>query len=588
MNSIQKLLAGLCASLLAILTLSSCGGGGGSGGGGNSSHAVTISGTVYATCPPNGSTVTGATISSNLDSTTTMSDSSGNYSLATTFIAGGTQPWTLTVTAPGFATGVFNGSGNSSPGQSVCLNASGPALLSIAVTPAAFSTSPGASVPMTAIGSYSNNTTKDLTSQVTWSSSLQSVATISNVSQSNGVASAVGVGSTTIGAMLGAVSGSTTLVVVDTAGVIRGGASAFSNLPGTAPGSVKSYSLYLLQSIFTISGSAITAVENDLIDSANFGSLTKPYSDSGSSYFLAGLTADKTGNLWAVKSSLPTASVGSTSIEIDEFVGANTNPATLALTSVVFLPANIVVQSLAFDGSNNLWVAENSATDSVANIVEYTAVSLYQSVGTTVQFAAPGFITTSTDHCGGTSIAFDAGGNLVAYEAYKTASGAFHCSSRFAKYNASSLAAAVVTQPDVTLTNFGSVSDLVLAGFDPAGNLLAIKRPQTCSNGADPNCLRVPGAVVKLPTGWTGSSSFSNVYTLSWTADSFVGGTVDANGNLWFAGGSASIGACTSSVPVNSTAYEFPFGSPTPSANFAYRSAGMNCSAFTGGAITGH
>ena len=583
MNSIRRFLTGLCIGLLAILALGGCGGGG--GGGGNSSHAVTISGTVYAACPPNGSTVTGATISSNLDSTTTMSDGNGNFSLTTAFTAGGSQLWTLTVTAPGFATGVFNGSGNSSPGQSVCLNASGPALLSITVTPASFITSPGASVLMTAIGTYSNNTTKDLTSQVTWSSSMQSVGTVSNVS---GVASAVGVGSTTIEAMLGGVSGSTTLVVADTAGVIQGGASAFSNLPGTAAGSAKSYSLYLLQSIVTFSGSTIASVENDLIDSANFSSLTKPYSDSGKSYFLGGLTADTNGNLWTVKSSLPTASVGSKSIEIDKFIGANTNPSTLALTPVIALPANIVVQSKAFDGSNNLWVVENSVADSAADIVEYTAVSLYQSVGTTVRFAAPGFTTTSTDYCGGTSIAFDAGGNLVAYEAYKTASGAFHCSGRFVKYNASSLAASTVNQPDVTLTNFNSASDFVLAGFNPAGDLLAIKRPQTCSNGTGPNCLPILGAIVKLPTGWTGSSSFTNVYSLPWTVDSFVGGTVDANGNLWFGSGSASIGGCTSSAPVNSTAYEFPAGSPTPSGNFAYRSASMSCSAFTGVAITGH
>src|SRR5439155_8560149 len=56
-------------------------------------------------------------------------------------------------------------------------------------------------------------TTQDLTTQVTWSSSSTAVSTISNAGGSQGLATSVGAGTTTITATLGGVSGSTTLTV---------------------------------------------------------------------------------------------------------------------------------------------------------------------------------------------------------------------------------------------------------------------------------------------------------------------------------------------------------------------------------------
>ena len=66
----------------------------------------------------------------------------------------------------------------------------------------------------TATGTYSDGSTHDLTSSVTWSSSVLDVATINRV----GVATAFAVGQTTIEAALGAINGSATLNVV-----LRGG-----------------------------------------------------------------------------------------------------------------------------------------------------------------------------------------------------------------------------------------------------------------------------------------------------------------------------------------------------------------------------
>ena len=65
----------------------------------------------------------------------------------------------------------------------------------------------------TATGTYSDGTTQDLTSQVTWTSSNASAASISNAGSSRGLATASAAGATTITAQLSTISGSTTLTV---------------------------------------------------------------------------------------------------------------------------------------------------------------------------------------------------------------------------------------------------------------------------------------------------------------------------------------------------------------------------------------
>ncbi len=86
-------------------------------------------------------------------------------------------------------------------------------LVSIAVTPANPSIASGTKEQFTATGTFSDNTTQDLTQSVTWSSSAASVATISSAAGSNGLATSVAAGSTTIKASSGSISGSTTLTV---------------------------------------------------------------------------------------------------------------------------------------------------------------------------------------------------------------------------------------------------------------------------------------------------------------------------------------------------------------------------------------
>ena len=71
-------------------------------------------------------------------------------------------------------------------------------LASIAVTPASSSIPSGTTDPFTAIGTFTDNSTQNLTSQVNWSSSAASVATVSDASGSQGVATGVAQGTSTI------------------------------------------------------------------------------------------------------------------------------------------------------------------------------------------------------------------------------------------------------------------------------------------------------------------------------------------------------------------------------------------------------
>jgi uncharacterized protein YjdB len=93
------------------------------------------------------------------------------------------------------------------------LTVSNGTLVSVAITPANSTVSNGSTQQFTATGTFSDSTTQDITMNVHWSSSHASVATIANAPSTAGLATTVGVGSTTIGANSGGVTSSTSLTV---------------------------------------------------------------------------------------------------------------------------------------------------------------------------------------------------------------------------------------------------------------------------------------------------------------------------------------------------------------------------------------
>ena len=110
----------------------------------------------------------------------------------------------------GLATGVAAGTAQItatqgtvvSPNDSLTVTASTVTLKSIAVTPGSPSIGIGNTVQFTAMGTYSDNSTKSITNSVTWATSLGSFATIGSAT---GLAAGIAVGTTEITATLGSV-----------------------------------------------------------------------------------------------------------------------------------------------------------------------------------------------------------------------------------------------------------------------------------------------------------------------------------------------------------------------------------------------
>lgn len=127
----------------------------------------------------------------------TISNSPGSQGVAT-----GQQAGTATISAQ---LGLISGYAQ--------LHVTSPNLLSIAITPVATTIPKGNQQQFTAIGTYSDASKQDLTAVVTWSSTSPLIADISNALNSPGLAQALSVGTTNIGAAYMGVSDSTLLTV---------------------------------------------------------------------------------------------------------------------------------------------------------------------------------------------------------------------------------------------------------------------------------------------------------------------------------------------------------------------------------------
>ena len=138
------------------------------------------------------------------DLTSSVSWSSSSTSIATISASG-------ILTAKSSGTVSITATMNSVSGSSQVKIA--PALVSIAITPAGKSIARETALQFTATGSYTDNSTQNITASVNWSSSNGSVATISNTSPTKGFLHGVSAGMVTISATSGSISGTTTLTI---------------------------------------------------------------------------------------------------------------------------------------------------------------------------------------------------------------------------------------------------------------------------------------------------------------------------------------------------------------------------------------
>ena len=121
-----------------------------------------------------------------------------------------------TINAFGFATAVGTGSTtitatSGSVSGNATLTVTAATLVSLAVAPSNSTMAIGTTKQFTATATFSDSSTQDVTASALWSSSNASVATIDN----QGLASSVAIGSATITATLGAISGSTSLTIAN-------------------------------------------------------------------------------------------------------------------------------------------------------------------------------------------------------------------------------------------------------------------------------------------------------------------------------------------------------------------------------------
>jgi uncharacterized protein YjdB len=172
---------------------------------------VTTAGTTLqsiAVTPASPSIAAGAT--QQFTATGTYSDNSTkNITTSVTWKSSNTAFATIGA-ATGLATGVAAGTTQitategsvASPNDPLTVTASAATLQSIAVTPASPSVGIGNTVQFTATGTYSDNSTKNITSSVTWASSNPLFATIA---ATTGLGTGVALGTTEITATLGSV-----------------------------------------------------------------------------------------------------------------------------------------------------------------------------------------------------------------------------------------------------------------------------------------------------------------------------------------------------------------------------------------------
>ncbi|HTW49116.1 MAG TPA: Ig-like domain repeat protein, partial [Acidobacteriaceae bacterium] len=280
--------------------------------------------------------------------------------------------------------------GDAQPAVDLLLNGAngtgtGATLVSIAVTPPNPSILVGATEQFAATGTYSDNSTQDLTDSVTWSSSTMSVATIS----ATGLATGAGAGPTTIGATYNGISGQTTLavypaIVIEPASLPGGTAGvAYSQALTATGGSGAGYTWSITAGASSLSGLGLSLSGNTILGSdptAGTANFTVQVTDSLN--FTA--TMSYTLTIGAALSPANVSDEETISVSDSEVVNTFTLPAPIAVDAPVAYFSTGT--PLGFGGQSG-----NQQTIAVSNIGEasMTLASVALSSGAPFSLSAP-------------------------------------------------------------------------------------------------------------------------------------------------------------------------------------------------------
>lgn len=296
---------------------------------------------------------------------------------------------TFTPTIVGSRTGTLtvSDSGSNSP-QTSSLTGMGTTagLQSIAITPADPSVAAGYTQQFIATGTFSGGETYDITQSVAWNSSKKTVATISNGAGSQGLASALATGTTTITATSSKITGGTVLTV--TAPVLVS-LAVTPAAPSIALGT---------QQQFTATGTYSDGSSQNLTGSAAWASSALNVATIGSGGLASSVATG-------------TTTISATSGSITGIATLTVTPATLVSIAVTpSLPAIILGNTQQFTATGTYsdsstqdnttsvtWTSANTAVATISNTVGSQGLATSVGVGTSAITAALGTVTSASD-----------------------------------------------------------------------------------------------------------------------------------------------------------------------------------------------
>jgi len=244
--------------------------------------------------------------------------------------------------------GLLTGCGASSRSISI-VGPALPELVSITITPSASTLATGVTRQFTATGAYSDGTNANISSSVTWTSKVPSVATISNAAGSAGVVTAISVGGTTITASLGGITGSTTLTVTGSALVSIAVTPAAQTVPKNTPLQYTATGIYSNNTTQNLTALVTWASTNSSV-----ATISNAAGSLGLATTIAAGTTTITATLGAQSGSTPLTVTNAT------------------LTSITITPANSTITG---GSTEQLTATGNYSDNSTQNLTDYVAWS---------------------------------------------------------------------------------------------------------------------------------------------------------------------------------------------------------------------
>ncbi len=366
---------------------------------------------------PSGATLTSVTVTpanaSITKGATQQFTATGNYSDGTTKNLTSAMTWSssnpsvATISSSGLLTGVAGGSTTIQASSSIVsgtttLTVQAATLISLAVTPANSSVAKGSTKQYTATGTYSDNSTQNLTGSVVWTSSNTGVASITT----GGLATGVAAGTATIQATLGSVAGSTGLTVtatttptITTISPTSGPEGTLVTVTGTNFGTTQGSSVIkfngLIAAVTTWSNTQITVAVPRGATTGNVAVIVNGVASNGKTFTVTGAltitaispTSGPEGTLVTVTGTNFGATQGTSTLKFNGLVTAVTTWSNTQIT--VAVPKGATTGNVAVLVNK---VASNGKTFTVTGALTITSISPTSgAVGATVTITGTNF-----------------------------------------------------------------------------------------------------------------------------------------------------------------------------------------------------